>query len=647
MAAVMNSGKILASLVLILAGLLSSGAVVAADSVPRISTFAGIADPQSDEPYGDGGPATEANIVAPQDVAIDPAGNVYIADYFGDKIWMVDSAGTIHSVAGDRYGAPVTDGALATGVRLGGPRGVAVGEGGVLYIAVSGAIYRVMPDGLIYMHVSAPGMVAHDVDAGPNGSIFISDTGNNLVRRYSRDGVLSTVAGNGERGNAGDGGPATDAQLDAPLGVLAMPDGGFLVSSGDRVRRVGPDGTISTFAGGGMDVGASDALAVKMAVARGLAGDAVGRVYVADIAQHLVRRISPDGTVDVVVGSIVDGSGATAGYAGDGGPATEALIGMPRGIAIHGRSLYIADQSTRHVRLVAPVHEARALSDFNGDGASDIAWRNVSTGANAIWLGAQADDQQHIRGVLNVDWEIVASGDFDNNGISDLFWRNRSTGANAMWPSATPTTTPVRSVTRTAWRVVGAGDFDGDGHDDLFWRDSETGANAVWPSGQPGYGVTGVRNLDWRVVGIGDFNGDARDDVLWRNLSTGRNVIWRSADAADQQSVVGVSGMDWQVAGVGDFNADAVDDVFWRNAATGSNVVWLGADWTDPLAIAAVTDSAWQLAALADYDSDGSVDILWRHGATGANYIWHAGDHQAQRRLPGVPDPAWTVVTVD
>lgn len=643
------AGCTLAFLVVALAGSLVSGVATAADAIPTISTFAGVSDPNSDEPYGDGGPATEANILAPQDVAVDQNGNVYIADYFGQKVWVVDSTGVIHSAAGgqDETTSP-SDGAVATEVRIGGARGVAVGEGGVLYIAVGGdVIYRVTPNGLIYRHVGVTGMVAHDVDAGPNGSIFISDTGNNLVRKVSRDGVVSTVAGNGQRGNAGDGGPATEAQLDGPLGVLAMPDGGFLVSSNERVRRVAPDGTISTFAGGGGDVGAGDALAVKLAGARGLARDALGRVYVADLGHHLVRRISANGAAEVVVGHIVDESGATAGYAGDGGPATEALIGMPRGIAIHGRSLYVADQKTLHVRVVEPVHEARGLSDFNGDGASDIAWRNGSSGANAIWLGAAADEPQRIPGVRNVDWEIVATGDFDNDGISDLFWRNLSTGANAMWPGASPSSTPAPSVTQVAWQVAGAGDFDGDGYDDLFWRDAETGANAIWPSGQPGRAVTGVRNLDWHVVGIGDFNGDRRDDVLWRNRSTGRNVIWRNADFADQQAVVGVSGTNWQIAGVSDFNADFVDDVLWRNAASGANVVWLGAVWADSLRIAAVADPAWQVAALGDYDSDGAADILWRHAATGANVIWHAGAYQGQQRLPGVPDQAWKVVPAD
>ena len=638
---------LIASLLALVMGSISAGAGFAAETTPIISTFAGNADPMSDEPYGDGGPATDANIVLPQDVAVDAAGNVFIADYFGEAVWKVDPAGTIHLVAGNRFGGPPTDGALATDVRIGGARGVAVGEGGALYVAVSGTIYRVTPTGLIYRHVDVSGMVAHDVDAGPDGSIYISDAGNHIVRRFSRDGILSTVAGNGERGNAGDGGPAADAQLDSPLGVLALPDGGFLVSSTDRVRRVAPDGTISTFAGGGADVAAVDALGVKMGLARGLDRDALGRVYVADLGQHLVRRIAPDGSVEVVVGTVVDENGATAGYAGDGGPATGASVASPRGIAIHGRSLYIADQGTRHVRLVEPVHGARALSDFNGDGASDILWRNTSSGANAIWLGAKASEPQHVRGVLNVDWEIVATGDFDDDGISDLFWRDRSTGANAMWPSAWPTTTPVRSVTRTAWVVAGAGDFDGDGRDDLFWRDTETGANAVWPAGQPGHGVAGVRNLDWEVVGIADFDGDARDDVLWRNMVNGRNVIWRSADPAEQQPVVGVTGMDWQVAGVGDFNADSVDDVLWRNVATGSNVVWLGAAWNAPLAIAAEPDLAWRLAALGDYDGDGAADMLWRHEAKGANVIWYAGDHRARLRLPGVPDQAWKVVPLD
>jgi len=118
---------------------------------------------------------------------------------------------------------------------------------------------------------------------------------------------------------------------------------------------------------------------------------------------------------------------------------------------------------------------------------------------------------------------LATSGDFNGDGKSDVFWRNSSTGADAIWKSGNPSTPQlVASVSNLSWVVAGKGDFDGDGMSDVFWRNQGTGANVIWRSGNPATprAVVGVSNQSWQVAAVGDFDGDGRSDVFWRNYVT-------------------------------------------------------------------------------------------------------------------------------
>ena len=129
---------------------------------------------------------------------------------------------------------------------------------------------------------------------------------------------------------------------------------------------------------------------------------------------------------------------------------------------------------------VTPV-SSKANSDFDGDGKSDILWRNLTTGFNTIWRSANSATYQLLETVSDQAWKVVATGDFDGNGQSDILWRNSTTGANTIWRSANSATYQLLStVPDQAWKVVATGDFDGDGRSDILWRNSTTGANTVW-----------------------------------------------------------------------------------------------------------------------------------------------------------------------
>src|SRR5262249_41168759 len=147
------------------------------------------------------------------------------------------------------------------------------------------------------------------------------------------DGIITTVAGTGRQGFSGDGGKATSARLSLPLGVAAASDGGFLIADlgSQRIRRVAPDGTITTVAGTGTRGFGGDGGAATSALLANPSGVAIlpgGGFLISDTSNHRVRRVGPDGSISTVAGS------GTAGFSGDGGSATSARLSSPAGVGV-------------------------------------------------------------------------------------------------------------------------------------------------------------------------------------------------------------------------------------------------------------------------------------------------------------------------
>jgi cysteine-rich repeat protein len=288
-----------------------------------------------------------------------------------------------------------------------------------------------------------------------------------------------------------------------------------------------------------------------------------------------------------------------------------------------------------------------AIGDFDGDGKSDVLWRNTSTGANAIWRSADSTTKIAVTGIADQHWIVAGRGDFNGDGKSDILWRNLSTGANSIWKSGNSATKQVlTTVAELSWKIVGVGDFAGDGKSDILWRNSISGADSLWNDADSTRKVllAGVSDLAWKVVGIGDVNGDRKSDIVWRNTSTGADVIWKSANKSTSQAMAGVGDLAWKVVGIGDFNGDGKSDVFWRNTSTGADSIWLSAISTTKQATMGVTSQSWQVANIGDYTGDGKADVLWRNFATGANVMWISANASTQRGVTGVADLAWKIV---
>jgi subtilisin family serine protease len=345
-------------------------ASVPADESPpagTITTVAGGGD--TGYPPGDGGPATKANLFWPQRVRPLTGSGFLIADSADHRIRKVAANGTITTVAGTGELGFSGDGGPAAQAQIGRPQDAApLPDGGFLVAdTYNSRIRRVSANGTINT-VAGTGAEGFTGDGGPateakidtptsvsplaGGGFLFVDADNDRVRKVSASGVITTVAGNGDlQHEPVDGVPATDTSLD-PTIVAATPSGGFLVvdAGHHRVCRVGPDGIIRTVAGTGYPGFAGDggpATEATLDIPYDVSPTPDGGFLVSDYYNMRIRRVAPDGTIDTVAG------GGSAGYGGDGGSATEARINRGAGVAaLPSGGFLIADAGNARVRAV-------------------------------------------------------------------------------------------------------------------------------------------------------------------------------------------------------------------------------------------------------------------------------------------------------
>ncbi len=322
---------------------------------------------------GDGGPATSASFDFPDAVAVDARGNLFIWDNDNHRIRRVDVVtGIVTTVAGNGTYGYSGDGGPATSASI-FATGVAVDSQGNLFIsdpfnervrridAVTGIITTVAGNGTFgYSGDGGPATSAslehpYDVAVDAQDNLLIADTYHQRIRRVDAvTQIITTVAGNGQRGYSGDGGPATSASLAGPLSVAVDGLGSlFIADSGNsRIRRVDAvTGIISTVAGGGNGGDGVAATSAILASPFGVAPDSSGNVFIVERGNSRIRR------VDVVTGIITTVAGnGQEGCSGDGGPATSASLGLPEGLALDAQgNLFIVDSGCLSIRRVDAV----------------------------------------------------------------------------------------------------------------------------------------------------------------------------------------------------------------------------------------------------------------------------------------------------
>jgi uncharacterized protein (TIGR03437 family) len=341
--------------------------------------------------------ALSAALSQPEGIAVDSSGNVYFADAALHQIRKISADGSIQTIAGTGVSGFAGDGGPASQALLNQPYGLALDPAGNLYIAdlgnarvrkitVAGAIQTVAGGGTLPATSTGQGGPAttaqltqpRDIAIGADGSLYISDFGASQVYEVATNGILSLVAGTGTAGFAGAGSSALLAQLNAPAGLVVDPSGAlYIADSGNGcIRKMFNGDLITAFntpAPTGLALDSNGILYIAaasyfgtvvqpipgIASARDVALDAAGNVYVTSGA--LVLKIPSTGVVTTIAGS-----GASPYFGGDGGPATAAQLYSPSGIVVDsGGNWYIADTSNNRIRMVTP---AGVISTFAGTG---------------------------------------------------------------------------------------------------------------------------------------------------------------------------------------------------------------------------------------------------------------------------------------
>ena len=352
----------------------------------------------------------------PGGVAVDGVGNLYVADSFNHRIRRVDPSGTITTIAGTGERGFSGDGGPAVAAQLRRPEGVAVDAAGNLYIAdrYNNRIRRVDPFGTITT-IAGTGEYGFSGDGGPAvaarlrlpygitadtaGNLYIADTFNDRIRQIDPSGTITTIAGTGLSGFSGDNGPAIQARLYRPGGVAVDAAGNLYIadSYNNRIRRVDPFGTITTIAGTGEYGFSGDggpAVAARLRLPYGIIVDTAGNLYIADSYNNRIRRVDPSRVITTIAGT------GEYGFSGDGGPAVEAQLAYPLGLAVDAAgNLYVADSRNHRIRILtrtrAPITlprptnlTARAVSSSR----IDLRWWDNSNNETGFRVQRQVDN---------------------------------------------------------------------------------------------------------------------------------------------------------------------------------------------------------------------------------------------------------------
>ena len=493
---------------------------------------------------GDGGTATNAAMSSPGEVAVDTAGNLYVADPNNCRIRRVTVGGVISTFAGTGACGFGGDGGAATSALLNQPRGVSVDSAGIVYIAdtnncrirrvASGTITTVAGNGTCGYGgdngIATAAMInlPQSVAARAGGTIYIADTFNCRVRRVS-SGTITTHAGDGTCTYDGDGGPPSAASFTFPYGVAVDSTGLVYVadSLNCRVRKIA-GGTVSTIAGTGAcayngDLAAGTATALNRP--EGLAVDANGALYIADSENCRVRLLA-GGIVTTAAGT------GACGFGGDGGAATSAIFNRPVDVAASASgTVYIADALNRRVRSL------QAGADFDGDGVADAA-DNCVVISNVAQANSDRDfvDQSPPYGSDDLTWinsdgaGDVCDADDDNDGLADT---DETSGAAC----AGATTNSVLS--------------DSDGDRVIDGAECQMGTNPASPASKPTPAQCAVQ------VGVSqgtDTDGDrVRDGVEFCGYNSNRLNMNTDGDAcADGKEVASING---------DFAVNSIDQL--------------------------------------------------------------------------------------
>ena len=596
------------------------------------STFAGTAFiPGSSDGMGLG-----ASFARPAGVAVDGAGNIYVADTPNNTIRKITADGVVTTFAGSA-GVPGSSDGMGSSARFNHPIGVAVDGAGNVYVADNAnyAIRKITPAGLVTTFAGGTdgfndgtGSAAQFFDPGAvavdgSGTVYVGESSANKIRKITFDGVVTTFAGGLASGSID--GTGSNAMFHGPAGVAVDGVGNvYVADTGNHtIRRITSSGVVTTLAGTAGSSGSADGTgsAARFNYPAGMAVDGAGNLYVVDYGNHTIRRITSDGQVTTIAGLVgsftsTDGTGSDAWFQGLGGVAVDAA-----------EILYVADVNAFTIRKGLP-HPRRG--DFDGDGRADVLLNGGITGERAVWLmnGTGIKAGAFI-GVSSTNLSFSGIGDFDGDGKSDILLTNSISGERlaCLMNGASIKSSASLGVLHPDWVIGATGDFDGDGQSDILMTNTVTGERGIWIiyRGSVRSSVSvGTLPAEWSFSGTGDFNGDGRVDILLSNTTTGDRAIWLMNGAAISSGVyLGALPTEWSFSGIGDFNGDGRADILLSNTVTGDRAIWL----MNGTAISAgaylgMLPASWVFSQVGDFNADGKADLFLTNTVTGERAIW-------------------------
>ena len=636
---------------------------------------------------GDNGQATAAELSFPSGVAVDSAGDLFIADSSNERIReVVKATGKIITAAGNGTYGFSGDGGLATSTatELADPVAVAVDAAGDLFIAGGARVREVNHATGVITTVAGNGTAGYAGDNGPataaelnyrdgiavdaaGNLLFIADYDNERIREVNlTTGKIITVAGNGTAGYAGDSGQATAAELNYPSGVAVDTAGDLFIADQNsaRIREVDrTTGVITTVAGNGTAGYAGNngpATAAELSLPSGVAVDSTGNLFIADQYEHRVREVNyATGVITTVAGTGIQG------YGGDNGQATAAELNYPSGVVVDAAgNVFIADTDDNRIRVLASGAAAVTVTGdpwvviatgaFFGPGTTGLAWQNQVTGLVALW-----DNSGGVRinatfpGAPNpAVWKFLGTGDFNGDGTTDLLWQDQDPGdANyglvAMWlmdsagSGSVKTFVFPKTLAPSTWKFLSVGNFAGNGITDVAWRDENTndaqnGLVGIWVMNSSG-GVSSIAfpgtatPATWKLLGVGDFNGDGTADLAWQDQNSsdslnGLVAMWlmskNSPGATSSITFPGtVPPATWKLLGMADFAGNGTAGLAWQDQNPNDGVAYgLVATWLINTSgtlsritfVGTVPPTIGTLLAIADFNQDGTADLVWQ-----------------------------------
>jgi len=345
---------------------------------------------RSPDDVGSGRNAMQVIIEGPMGIGEDSQGSLFVSDREGKLVWKIESSGRAVVIAGTGRatgsGGLPPGHALAQNLDFAMPEGLVVNKDDSLLLTDSynHVILRIDQNGYATRFAGngergrgGEGIKATesalafpvDVRLDSKGNVFVADLENHRVRKITPDGLITTVAGTGVPGYSGDGGAAIYAQLNTPYGIFLDKNDNLLIadSNNNVIRRVGSDGIIQTIAGNGQegyDGDGGPARAAKLNSPQSLGGDSAGRIYIGDEHNNAIRILAPDGTIRSLVGS------KGPGFSGDGGPASQAQIADPENIWVRKDGfILISARDNARLRIVSP---DGIINTFAGKGPTKV-----------------------------------------------------------------------------------------------------------------------------------------------------------------------------------------------------------------------------------------------------------------------------------